>query len=135
MGLLIRQKRLKTSPCFSTEQKFQNSVHSFEEKESARDLFTHFILKLVDQKRKESIKMAAEMKANQTIEEMTQMSTLDLVSQTDFYRQEEKAVKSVAADDVRIARRWSASQEEQFQDASKKFTIMKCEHEDNTALS
>jgi len=91
-------------------------------------LFNHFTLNLSTQKKeKRSIKktkMAAEMKSNQTIEEMTKMSALELVSQSDFYRKEEKQVKSVQADDVKIARQWSTSLDDQFYDSNKKCTIM-----------
>lgn len=67
--------------------------------------------------------MAAELKTEEIIEEMTKMSALEMVSKSDFYRQEEKKLTSNQTDEVRMERRWSVTQDDQFYD-SKKCTIM-----------
>merc|ERR1712131_1838 len=119
---ILYQKKASKTFAFQKNRKVKNFI-LFKSK-----LFNHFTLNLSTQKKeKRSIKktkMAAEMKSNQTIEEMTKMSALELVSQSDFYRKEEKQVKSVQADDVKIARQWSTSLDDQFYDSNKKCTIM-----------
>merc|ERR1712105_533898 len=67
--------------------------------------------------------MAAELKTEKIIEEMTKTSALEMVSNSDVYRQEEKKLTSNQTDEVRMERRWSVTQDDQFYD-SKKCTIM-----------